>query len=125
MSDFKAMAEKEAERLTAAIRDAEKRRAVIDDEIAGYQREKKALVAYQNTLTGTKSKAASGKRGSRQDGIVAVLKGNATGLSRGDILDKLGLKGNKTGEQSISNALNNMKKAGKVTAQDGKYILVS
>lgn len=122
MADFKALMEKEAERLNEAIREAEKRRDIIDEEIAGYQREKKALIAYHNALTPS-AKRSTGKRASRQDGVMSLLKDHTTGLKRADILDKLSLKGNKTGEQSISNALANLKKAGKITSKDGVYTL--
>ena len=36
----------------------------------------------------------------------------------------MGLKGNKSSEQSVSNALNNMRKAGAIVSTDGKYAVV-
>jgi hypothetical protein len=45
------------------------------------------------------------------------------GLSRGEILDKLGLKGNKQGEMSVSNALTALTKTNQVVRKDGKYVV--
>jgi hypothetical protein len=45
------------------------------------------------------------------------------GLSRGEILDKLGLKGNKQGEMSVSNALKALTKTNQVVRKDGKYVV--
>lgn len=124
-TDFAVVIEKERERLGRLREDALARRATIDTEIAEIDKELAAIVAYERAKSG---KAASGKgtgrRGSRQDGILALLKEKKDGLTRGSILDALGLKGNKSGEQSISNALNNMKKAGKIDSKDGRYTLV-
>jgi hypothetical protein len=44
------------------------------------------------------------------------------GLTRGEILEKMGLKGNKAGEMSVSNALNCLTKANQVTRRDRKYV---
>jgi hypothetical protein len=122
MADFQNMIEKERERLNKLRQDALTRRAAIDTEVADITRELSAIDAYERAKTG-KKKNTAGRRSSRQDGILQLLRGNADGLSRGGILDGLGLKGNKSGEQSISNALNNMKKAGKLAVKDGKYVV--
>jgi len=125
VADFAALIEKERERLTKLREETLTRRTTIDDEIAGIDKELKAIDAYEQVKTGSlkKEKATGTRRGSRQEGILALLKDAPDGLGRVDILEKLGLKGDKTGEQSISNALNNMKKAGKIAAKDGRYVL--
>jgi hypothetical protein len=43
-------------------------------------------------------------------------------MTRGDILQAMGLKGNKGGERSVSNALTALKQAKRVTAKDRKYL---
>jgi len=48
-----------------------------------------------------------------------IREGN--GLTRGEILEKMGLKGNKTGEMSVSNALTALTKANQVRRDGGKY----
>lgn len=61
------------------------------------------------------------RRGSRRDVIVAALDAAPDGLSRGDILDAMKVKGDKAAEQAVSNALTAMKKAGRIKSKDGKY----
>ena len=119
--------EKEREKLNTQRADALTRRAAIDDEIATIDKELAAIAAYEAAKSGktaTPAKRTTGtKRGSRHEAILSLLKEAPDGLGRADILEKLSLKGNKSGEQSISNALANMKKAGKIGAKDGRYVL--
>jgi len=44
-----------------------------------------------------------------------VIKANPSGLTQGEILERMGLKGGKTGEMSVSNALTALTKANQVT----------
>lgn len=60
----------------------------------------------------------------RRSGVRAEVKAlvkKHPGITRADILDKLDAKGEKKAEQSISNALANLKKAGEITLTDGQY----
>ena len=50
-----------------------------------------------------------------------VIKDHPSGLTRGEILDRMGLKGDKSGEMSVSNALTALTKANQVTRRDGRY----
>ncbi len=63
----------------------------------------------------------SGHRGSRREELLRIIN-QSHGLSRGEILDKMGLKGNKTGEMSVSNALTALTKSKQVTRRDRKYV---
>jgi hypothetical protein len=125
-----------AERKTIAgqQRDLEKMLADIDRELA-------AISAYETTKSGkaaqaskpatarrtsTKRRASGGaRRTSRREGIIAVLKGSPAGLSRGEILAEMGLKGNKAAEMSVSNALTGLTKGKQVARQDGKYVVAA
>lgn len=126
MADFASMIGKERERITKLKEEAHGRRKTIDDEIAGYDHELKRFDAYENfgktkqsTRTGTGT-----RRGSRQDGIIELLTANTDGMTRGELLEKMGVTGDKTAGQSISNALANMKKAGKLgRSKEGRYTL--
>jgi hypothetical protein len=42
-------------------------------------------------------------------------------LSRGEILEQMGLKGDKSGEMSVSNALTALTKSNQVLRDGGKY----
>ena len=62
------------------------------------------------------------REGSKREGILTVLTDNPHGMTRGEILEKLGLKGNKSGEMSVSNALTALTKSETILRKDGKYI---
>lgn len=66
--------------------------------------------------------AAPGKRrsGIRAD-VLNIIKKAQNGINRSDILATLNAKGDKSAEQSVSNALSALKKQGAVTADDGNY----
>jgi hypothetical protein len=63
----------------------------------------------------------SGRRGSRREELLRIIK-QAHGLTRGEILDEMGLKGNKSGEMSVSNALTALTKSKQLTRRDRKYV---
>ena len=50
-----------------------------------------------------------------------VIKDHPSGLTRGEILDRMSLKGDKSGEMSVSNALTALTKANQVTRREGRY----
>ena len=119
---------RERETLTAkrkAILDQQKE---LDKQLRDIDREFTAVVAYEAAKKGrtvTIAGAATGSRaprGQRQKQIIDILNKHPDGIGRADILEALGVKGEPKGEASVSNALNNMKKVGKITAQDGKYL---
>ena len=51
-----------------------------------------------------------------------LIENAADGLTRGEIVEALGLRGDKSGEQSISNALSALKKANTIGVGDGRYV---
>ena len=65
-------------------------------------------------------KTGSRRTGIRQD-VLKAVKGAKDGVSRSTLLEAMGAKGDKSAEQSISNALAALKKAGSLTADDGVY----
>ena len=69
----------------------------------------------------TRGRRASGSRGSRRDELLKVIRAGH-GLTRGEILEKMGLKGNKSGEMSVSNALTALTKSKQVARKDRKYV---
>ena len=103
----------------------------LDKRLAEVNREFQAVDAYETAKRGkapakqTAGRKATGARqagrSSKREGILEVIKGAAAGLSRREILDKMGLKGNKSGEMSVSNALTALTKAMHVRREGGKY----
>src|SRR5437762_7083249 len=61
------------------------------------------------------------RRGSRRDELLKLIIGSK-GLTRGEILEKMGLKGNKAGEMSVSNALTALTKSKQVARRERKYV---
>jgi len=93
-------------------------------------REFQAIEAYESAKTGKAARPTSGRgsrgpqrgrRGSKREGIMQAIREAASGLSRGELLEKLGLKGNKSGEMSVSNALTALTKSSQVRRDGGKY----
>jgi hypothetical protein len=71
----------------------------------------------------TRTRRTSGaRRGSKRDELLKTIR-EGNGLTRGEILEKMGLKGNKAGEMSVSNALTALTKANQVTRRDRKYVV--
>jgi hypothetical protein len=123
---FEAMMVAERKRLTGLLDDVAAKVTSLNTEAAGYKRELAAVNAYDAAKNGKPPSARSGgsrgPRGSKQDTLVALLASHPDGLTRGEIIDALGVKGDKRGEGSVSNALTTMKKAGKLAAKDGRYL---
>jgi hypothetical protein len=104
----------------------------LENKLADINRELSAIDAYEAAKTGktpavtrqTRSARARppARRGSRREALMQVIKDNPSGLTRGEILDRMGLKGDKSGEMSISNALTALTKANQVTRRDGRYV---
>ena len=65
--------------------------------------------------------ASSGRRTGVRDDVLAVVKAHASGIARADVLESMSARGDKKAEQSVSNALANLKKAEKITLADGVY----
>jgi hypothetical protein len=61
------------------------------------------------------------RKGSKREELLAVIRAG-NGMSRGEILEKMSLKGDKAGEMSVSNALTALTKANEVVRRDGKYL---
>ena len=109
----------------------------LETTLTALNNEMRAIDAYEAAKTGkavsvqaargrkasSAPTARAGRRGSKREGLLAVIKANPDGLGRGEILEKMGLKGDKSGEMSVSNALTALTKIGQVVRLDGKYRL--
>jgi hypothetical protein len=117
---------RERERLQKSRQDALARKQQVEDEIASIDRELKAMDAYHAVKQGKSERRVRrrlpGRRGSRREQILELIKQTPDGLSRGDIITRLALKGNKSGEQSVSNALTALKKQKLLDSRGRKYV---
>lgn len=130
---FKSFVSRERTRLARARDAARKRKDKIDQELSEIESELAAIQAYEQAKKSTPAKApgrgrrpsaAAGKRAPRGEKRRAVLDlvQKSDGLTRGEILENLGVKGNKSAEQSVSNALTALKKQNLVVSRDRKYV---
>src|SRR3954464_99684 len=90
-------------------------------------REFAAIEAYEGAKTGkaARQRAPAGRQsrtqhGSRREGLLELIR-QSNGLSRGEILERMGLKGDKAGEMSVSNALTALAKRNQIRREGGKY----
>ena len=123
-SDFVA---RERDRLGAERKAVLTQQRELQAKLAGIDREFQAIDAYAAAKTGkavrqTRSNTTrpTSRRGSKREDLLRVI-GEGNGLSRGEIIQKMGLKGDKAGEMSISNALTTLTKGNQVRREGGKY----
>ena len=128
MDTFANMIEKERARLGALRADLIAQQEAIDVQLADIDKELDAIAAYERAKSGKPArqpkaaKATRIPRGAKREELLSLIE-DSPNLSRGEIIEKLGIKGNKSQEQSISNALATLKKLGTITAKDGKYAI--
>ena len=135
MSDmrFADVMQQERERLHKEREEIFNQQHGLEGKLADINRELSAIDAYEAAKTGKAltparktrgSRRQQARRGSKRDALMQVIKANPSGLTRGEILERMGLKGDKSGEMSISNALTALTKGNQVSRRDGKYAVV-
>src|SRR3954452_18240283 len=132
-SDF---IQQERERLDRERQDVLRQHQELENKLAEIDRELEAIEAYEAAKTGKTGKTGttsrrqgrSGRtrsqapRGSRREVLLQTIRDNPNGLKRGEILERMGLKGDKAGEMSVSNALTALTKANQVSRHEGRYV---
>lgn len=119
---------RERDRLNAEREQIFNQQRELEQKLAEINREFQAVDAYEAAKTGKAISRQGGgqrrprqaRRSSRREALLEVIRG-AAGLSRGEILERMGLKGDKAGEMSVSNALTALTKANQVQREGGKY----
>ena len=119
MANFKESVLQERTRLRASRDDLMKRVATLQEEVADLDHEIAALDAYDSALIGKQNSKIV--RGAQQETLLALIGAKVGGMSRGEILDELGIKADKKRSAAVSSALVSMKKAGKLTSSEGRY----
>jgi|ERR1044072_8337102 hypothetical protein len=126
-ADFPTYIESERQRLRDRRQTLEAYMAEHQSQLAEIDREFAAIDAYEKAKTGKSTNTAvtkSVRGGGRREAVYNVI-GKRGGASRGDILEALGVKGDKSGEMAVSNALTAMKKAGQVVKDGGLWYLAT
>ena len=126
---FETFIDQERERLSKEREAIHTQQRALEAQLATISRELSAIEAYEAAKQGKASsqprqrRAPQSRRGSKREALLGIIKGNPGGLTRGEILDKMGLKGDKSGAMSVSNALTALSKANQVVRRDGRYIV--
>lgn len=112
----------------------------IDQQIADLQKQKEQLIQQEKTTALDKvnnalkelnalgfnysltsgEKAPTKRRSGVRQSVQAAIQAKP-GITRAELLDTLDVKGDKSGENSVSNALSALKKAGQITGEGGAY----
>lgn len=101
----------------------------LENKLAAINREMDAISAYESAKTGKQAAPARqarggrtrARRGSKREQLLDLIRQHPDGLARKDILEKMGLKGDKSGEMSVSNALTALTKTNQVSRNEGRY----
>jgi hypothetical protein len=124
----------ERTRLQRARDKALQKKADIDRELEAVEGELAAIAAYEQAKGAKPGKRALAKRAAKRTGaqrarrgekrqaVLGVVQQHPDGLTRGEILNLMGVKGNKSGEQSVSNALMVLTKQNQLGRREGKYV---
>jgi hypothetical protein len=111
----------------------------LEAELTAVNREMAAIDAYEAAKTGklpTAPRVSRGVRvqgaqrqarqGSKREQLVQLVSNNPQGLARGELLELVGVKGDKSGEMSVSNALTSLIKSNTLARNDAKkYVLAA
>ena len=124
MAEFEEYVRKERDELTRRRDEIKRQKQDLDRQIQEIERKFAAVEAYERARKGGGAGASGGggKRRHRVRQHVLELVGrHRDGIKRAEILEEMQVKGDKRAEQSVSNALSNLKKQGQVRLEDGAY----
>lgn len=126
---FEAFIDKERARLKERREEVIAKRSELDNELQSIERELHAIETYERAKSGKAPRGSgragrrgTGRRGEKRQKVLDLIKRHPNGLSRKDILVNLGVKGDRSAEQSVSNSLAALKKTKQVASREGKYV---
>jgi hypothetical protein len=136
---------RERERLNREREEILGRQTELANKLDEINREVAAIEAYETAKTGkaatsTRQRRATEKsrpstpqssaevrprpaRAGRREELLQVISAEPNGLSRGQIFERMAIKGDKTAEKSVSNALTALTKNNRVSRRDGRYVI--
>jgi hypothetical protein len=132
--NFQQYIERERDRLHTEREAVLEQQRELDKRLDEIDRELQAVGAYEAAKSG-RSVAGQGRgqrrptrgdggqraprSGSRREELLGVIR-ESNGLTRGEILERMGLKGDKSGEMSVSNALTALTKSNQIRRGEGR-----
>lgn len=123
---FETFVAKERERLTTRRNDLLEKQRQLEQDLKAVDQEMYAIEAYEAAKQGKLPRQRGGgtraRRGSKREKVYEVVAASPSGLTRGEAIEALGVKGDKPGEDSVTNSLTALKKAKRLNhTDDGKY----
>lgn len=129
-NDFSTFIESERQKLTKKRNAILERRIEIDAELAEVDREISAITAYEEIKRGKTPAIVAPpqhrrpRHTGRRHEVLEAIRRSPEGATRRELLEMLALKGDKSQEQSVSNALTALKKAEHIVLDgDGRYYI--
>jgi len=132
MIDFAQYMDQERARIYGERDALLERKIELETQLTQLDRDMQAIDAYAAAKAGkvpaakrARSAATNGARpGSRRGAIINAVGAYPLGLARGELLEMLGVKGDKSGEMAVSNALTALIKSNALTRnEERKYVL--
>ncbi len=142
---FADVMQRERERLNREREQIFTQQKDLENKLTEINRELAAIAAYEAAKTGNAATATRQSRsprksapttkrssaeprvrpqkGSRREALLKVIGEEPNGLRLGEIFERMGLKGNKPAEKSVSNALTALTKHNQVSRREGKYVI--
>src|SRR3954452_13140897 len=117
---------REREQLRAEREQIFNQQEELQRKLDAINREFAAIEAYNTAKTGKNARQAPAgrqpraRRGSRREALLDLIR-QSDGILRGELIERMGLKGDKSGEMSVSNALTALTKSNQLRREDGKY----
>jgi hypothetical protein len=124
--NFSEFISRERDRLRAEREQVFTQQKELQRRLDAINREFAAIEVYETAKTGKAARQAPAgrqpraRRGGRREALLELIR-QSDGLSRGELLERMGLKGDKSGEMSVSNALTALTKSNQVHREGGKY----
>ena len=124
--NFSEFISRERDRLRAEREQVFDQQKELQRRLDAINREFAAIEVYETAKTGKAARQAPAgrqpraRRGGRREALLEIIR-QSDGLSRGEILERMGLKGDKSSEMSVSNALTALTKSNQVHREGGKY----
>ena len=108
-------------------------KVAIETQLKQLHRDMLAVDAYAAAKAGkmpvlrtraTRTSNGTGRRGSRRTAVITAINENPQGLGRGELIQLLGVKGDKSGEMAVSNALTALTKNQTLARnEERKYVI--
>jgi hypothetical protein len=118
---------RERDRIVGSRRWCERAIAEYEEALAKLAKEEEAVDAYERAKSGRETIAPPTKQrtrpGSSRRVIVNAVSAAPNGMSRGELIGFFGVKGDKSGEMSVSNALTALTKRRELIRVGGRYHL--